>query len=44
MLLKRFFDGAKTFYTSLLILKMEQPFPAINALPKSFFLPLKHAF
>jgi hypothetical protein len=60
MLLKRFFDGAKTTYTSLLILRKtlhrcsllenagayspEQPFPTINALPKSFFLPLKYAF
>ncbi len=34
--------GLKTIYASLLILLREQPFSAINALPKSFFLPLKH--
>ena len=35
-LLKRFYDGTKTIYTSLLILilGMEQPFPTINDLPK----------
>ncbi|HBY85080.1 MAG TPA: hypothetical protein DEO86_04325, partial [Colwellia sp.] len=31
--------GLKTIYTSLLILRMEQPFTTINALPKSFFSP-----
>ena len=31
--------GLKTIYTSLLILRVEQPFPAINALSKSFFSP-----
>jgi len=31
--------GLKTIDTSLLILRMEQPFPLINALSQSFFSP-----
>ncbi len=31
--------GLKTLYTALLVLAMEQPLPAINALPKAFLNP-----
>ncbi|MEY8214833.1 MAG: hypothetical protein RPR97_10190, partial [Colwellia sp.] len=36
--------GLKTIYTSLFILRIEQPFPIINVCLNRFFLPLKHAF
>ena len=36
VLLKRFFDGAKTIYIALFIWTIEQPLSKISALPKSF--------